>query len=306
MVAPVGDGPLDAVLLAELGALAERAARSAGDLVRDQRPDALGVASTKSSPTDVVTAMDLAAEELITAVLREARPEDGLLGEEGGLRTGTSGLTWVVDPIDGTVNYLYGLPAYAVSVAVVAGDPRPPSWRVLAGCVHNPASGETWTAVEGGGSFCDGARLGPVSAPPLPGALVATGFSYLASRRAEQAEVLAALLPRVRDVRRTGSAALDLCAVASGRVDAYYERGVNPWDVAAGWRGVSEAGGELQEVLPEEPEVEPGRPAASTLVAAARPLAGQLARELAVFQRAQQVGRRTVEQAAQDAGATGD
>ena len=236
---------VDAALLAELGELAESLAREAGDLVRDRRPDGLGVAATKSSAVDVVTAMDLAAEELITSRLRAERPDDGLLGEEGASRAGTTGLTWVVDPIDGTVNYLYRLPAHAVSVAVVAGDPRPPRWRPLAGCVHNPATGETWTAVEGSGAFLGGVRLGPVTAPPLERALVSTGFGYTVERRTEQARVVAALLPRVRDLRRSGAASIDLCSVASGRLDAHYERGLQPWDVAAGWLVLTEAGADV-------------------------------------------------------------
>ncbi len=227
---------------AELVALAEQAARAAGDLVRDQRPDDLGVASTKTSPTDVVTAMDTAAEELLVERLLTVRPDDGLLGEEGGLRPGTSGLTWVVDPIDGTVNYLYRIPAYAVSVAVVEGEPDPRTWRVLAGCVHNPVSGETWTASVGGGAFLSGRRLGVHDGVELGHALVGTGFGYTSGRRRSQARVLAALLPRLRDVRRAGAASLDLCAVASGRLDAYYERGLKPWDLAAGGLVATEAG----------------------------------------------------------------
>ena len=265
---------VDAALLAGLGALAESLARTAGDLVRDTRPDGLGVAATKSSAVDVVTAMDLAAEELITSRLRAERPDDGLLGEEGASRTGTTGLTWVVDPIDGTVNYLYRLPAHAVSVAVVAGDPRPPHWRPLAGCVHNPATGETWTAVEGAGARLDGVRLPPVAAPPLERALVSTGFGYTAQRRAEQGRVLAALLPRVRDVRRSGAASVDLCSVASGRLDAHYERGLQPWDVAAGWLVVTEAGGRVL-------SLDDGPPGEGTLVVAAPALAAELAGALA-------------------------
>jgi myo-inositol-1(or 4)-monophosphatase len=236
----------DAVDVAALGELAERLARAAGQLVTRERPDGMGVAATKSSPTDVVTAMDLASEELLRAGILAERPDDGVLGEEGGTAEGTSGLTWVLDPIDGTVNYLYRIPAYAISVAVVRGNPVPGEWEVLAGCVHNPATGETWTATAGGGAFLDGVRLTAPAPVALEAALVGTGFGYVSEVRRAQARVVAELLPRVRDVRRIGAAALDLCAVASGRLDAYYESGLSPWDVAAGWLVVQEAGARVR------------------------------------------------------------
>lgn len=263
----------DPALLVELRALAEDAARAAGRLVRD-RPERLSVAATKSSPTDVVTAMDTAAEALLVDLLATRRPHDGLLGEEGGLREGSSGLTWVVDPIDGTVNYLYGIPAYAVSVAAVHGRPEPGRWEPLAGCVHNPATGETWTAAAGLGASLDGRPVTVNRGVPLERALVGTGFGYTVERRREQARVLAELLPRVRDVRRAGAASLDLCAVASGRLDAYYERGLKPWDLAAGQLVASEAGATVTGLA--------GRPAGEAMVVAAaeelaRPLADALA-----------------------------
>lgn len=230
----------------ELLALAESAARRAGELVHGRRPDRLEI-GTKSSPTDVVTQMDTAAEELLRELIGTARPDDGLLGEEAGLQPGTSGLTWVVDPIDGTVNYLYGLPAYAVSVAVVAGDPTVDgAWAPLAGCVHNPAGGETWTAGLRRGAFLDGRRLQMAAPPRLPGALVATGFGYRAARRRNQARVLASLLPQIRDIRRLGCAAIDLCMLATGRVDAFFERGLHAWDLAAARLVVTEAGGRVR------------------------------------------------------------
>lgn len=219
--------------LDDLLRLAEVAARQAGRLIHDERPADLRVSSTKTSPTDVVTAMDTAAEAMLTATLLDARPDDGLLGEESGLRSGTSGLTWVVDPIDGTVNYLYDIPAYAVSVALVEGEPNPSTWRVLAGCVHNPSTDETWTATLDGPACLDGVPVPGPREVPMSQALVGTGFGYTVERRVKQAQVLAALLPVVRDIRRIGSAALDLCALSSGRLDAYYERGLQPWDHAA-------------------------------------------------------------------------
>jgi myo-inositol-1(or 4)-monophosphatase len=244
-----------------LTALAEEAARAAGDLVRAGDGSRPSVASTKSSPTDVVTAMDQASERLLRGFLAERRPDDGLFGEEeAGLRPGTTGLTWVLDPIDGTVNYLYRIPAYAVSVAVVSGDPRVSGeWQPVAGCVHHVVTGQTYTAGLGRGAREDGAvlRIGPTaggatwddageaggSGTDLSHALVATGFGYRPERRAHQARVFAEIAPHVRDLRRIGSAALDLCAVAAGRVDLYYERGLNVWDVAAAALVVREAGG---------------------------------------------------------------
>lgn len=233
----------DAALAHDLLDLAERAARAAGDLIRDERPDRLAVSATKTSPTDVVTVMDERSEALLRDLLLGERPDDGLLGEEGGGRAGSSGVTWVVDPIDGTVNYLYGLPAYAVSVAAVVGDMQgSDDWQVLAGCVHNPASGETFTATRGAGAFLDGRPLRVSDVTDPAQALVATGFGYEAERRRRQAEVVGAVLPQVRDIRRLGSAAIDLCQVACGRVDAYFERGLKPWDMAAGTLVAREAG----------------------------------------------------------------
>jgi myo-inositol-1(or 4)-monophosphatase len=229
-------------------ALAVEAAERGGAFVRDERPDELTAAATKSSPTDVVTAMDTACERMLREHLLGARPQDGFVGEEGDDVVGTTGVTWVVDPIDGTVNYLYGIPQYAVCVAAVTGDAHDPAGHeVVAGCVHSPVLGETWTAVRGGGATLsvrggeprpvrvrDGAELGQV--------LLATGFGYQSSRRRHQASVIAHLLPRVRDIRRIGCAALDLCSVASGRADAYLERGLKPWDLAAAGLVAREAG----------------------------------------------------------------
>ncbi|MFW6092250.1 MAG: inositol monophosphatase family protein [Actinomycetota bacterium] len=218
--------------------LAVAVAREAGELVyqRRQAVTRMAVSATKTTPTDVVTESDTAAENLIMERLLDARPDDAVLAEEGGRSGGESGVRWVIDPIDGTVNYLYGIPQYAVSIAAqVAGE-------TVAGVVHNPASGETWTAVRGRGAFLDGSPVHESGCERLDMALVATGFGYDAARRARQAEVLRRIMPSIRDVRRAGAASIDLCWVATGRVDAYYERGLAPWDLAAGSLIAVEAG----------------------------------------------------------------
>ena len=231
---------------AELEQVACRVARAAGRLVVDERPVDLAVAS-KSSDTDPVTVMDQRSQALIIRLLEQERPDDAVLGEEEGGASGTSGLTWVVDPIDGTVNYLYGIPAYAVSVAVVTGDPsRPGEWEAVAGAVFNPELDELFHAHLGGGARLTTPRgtrtLRATAASDLALALVATGFGYEAPTRARQAAVLVDLLPRVRDIRRHGGAALDLCGLAAGRIDAYYEAALNAWDRAAGELVAREAG----------------------------------------------------------------
>ncbi|MER7519684.1 inositol monophosphatase family protein [Streptomyces sp. NPDC126499] len=223
-------------LLPELLDLALEAGRRAGALLRDGRPDDLAVADTKSSAIDVVTEMDIAAEKLITGFLAEHRPQDGFLGEEGASSAGTSGIRWVIDPLDGTVNYLYGLPTWAISIAAERDGER------VVGVVEVPQRGETFHAVLGGGAWLGDRRLAARPSPALDQALVATGFGYVQTRRAHQADIAQRLIPRVRDIRRGGSAAIDLCDVAAGRLDAYYERGLNPWDLAAGDLIAREAG----------------------------------------------------------------
>lgn len=221
-------------------------ARAAGRLVVDDRPAELGTTS-KSTRTDVVTEMDQRSQELLLERLAALRPDDAVLGEEEGGRGGTSGVTWVVDPIDGTINYLYGMAEYAVSVAAVVGDPAVPgAWRTVAAAVVNPPTGELFHAHLGGGARLTtptGTRVvhaNPVSDLGL--SLVGTGFGYDAGVRERQARALVELLPRVRDVRRHGSAALDLCSVACGRLDGYYETGLNAWDRAGGELVATEAG----------------------------------------------------------------
>lgn len=238
------------------GRLAEEIAREAGEMLLAKRPARPRVLVVKSSPTDVVTALDRASEELIRDRIKAVRPQDAILGEEGG-STGEGRVRWIVDPIDGTVNFLYGVPDWAVSIAVeVDGE-------VIAGAVNVVPRGEVFTAVKGGGAYLAGERLRCNTGVPLDRALIATGFGYQSGRRAVQAEVLAHVLPRIRDIRRGGSAASDLCSVAAGRVDGYYERGTNPWDYAAGGLVAAEAGAVLGGLA--------GKPAGPDLVLCAAP-----------------------------------
>ena len=231
----------------ELLDLARTIALEAGELAARRRREGVEVAATKSSIVDVVTEADREVERLIRGRILDARPDDAILGEEGGSSSGTSGLTWVVDPIDGTVNYLYGIPHYAVSIAVVEGEPDPLTWSGLHGCVLNPAIGELFTGSQGEGAFLSVAG-GPdapihVAAPaPLELALINTGFAYAAETRGKQGEVVTRMLPKVRDIRRFGTASLDLCMVACGRTNAYFERTLSPWDHAAGAIIAREAG----------------------------------------------------------------
>jgi myo-inositol-1(or 4)-monophosphatase len=241
--------------------LAEDAARTAADILvgRFRRP-ARGIES-KSSATDMVSDADRAAERAIAALLRRERPEDAILGEEGADAAGSSGRRWVVDPLDGTTNFLYGHPAWCVSVALEDGG------GPVVGVIRDPTSQETFRAVRGGGAQLNGVPIRVRDHDRLDTALIATGFGYEPAVRAAQAEVLRQALPHVRDVRRGGSAALDLAWVAAGRLDGYYERGVKHWDCAAGMLLVTEAGGIVVGLAGEPPGI-----------AAAGPrLAGQLA-----------------------------
>ncbi|TFC69937.1 inositol monophosphatase family protein [Cryobacterium sp. TMT2-4] len=222
--------------------LAQDTALAAGQMAARRRTVGVQVAASKSSPEDVVTLADRETESLIRALLADARPDDGFLGEESAATRGTSGLTWVVDPIDGTVNYLYGFPAWAVSIAVVEGDPDPATWTTLAGAVYNPTGDELFTAAAGDGAWLGVRRLQVPTDVPLSLALLGTGFSYRAAERERQADVVRGLIGEVRDIRRIGSAALDLCSVAAGRLNLYYERGLSPWDHAAGALVAREAG----------------------------------------------------------------
>lgn len=200
----------------------------------------------KSSDTDMVSEADRAAEAAIVELLSRERPGDGMLGEEGSAAASESGRRWVVDPLDGTTNYLYRFPAWCVSVALEDAD------GALVGVVHEPYTGHVWRASRGGGCELDGSPVGVREPLSLDRALIATGFGYSPERRRMQAEALRTIIPRVRDIRRPGAAALDLASVACGRLDGYYERGLNPWDWAAGRLLVSEAGGVVRD-LPGEP-----------------------------------------------------
>ena len=227
--------------------LAERAARAAGDVLMSYfGRDVQGLA-LKTSPTDPVSDADREAERVIRELLAAERPDDGLVAEEGSRIDGArSGRRWVVDPLDGTVNFLYGLRTWAVSIALEDAD------GVAAGVVFNPVDAECFNALRGEGAWLNGHPITVTSCDSLDRAMVATGFSYEANRRAEQAELLLRLLPRIRDLRRAGAAALDLAYVAAGRVDAFYERGLKRWDEAAGRLLVREAGGFIED-LPGEP-----------------------------------------------------
>jgi myo-inositol-1(or 4)-monophosphatase len=233
--------------------LALDAARAAAELVRDRRTRGVQVADTKTSDVDVVTETDRDSEALIRRLVLERRPDDAFLGEESGTAAGTSGVRWVVDPIDGTVNYLYGLPEYSVSVAAeIDGE-------VVTGVVVNAATGVEYVATAGDARR-DGVPLRVRGPAPLHQRLVITGFGYDAAKRAVQAAAVARLLPLVRDIRRLGSCALDLCHLAEGSTDAYVEEGVNLWDYAAGAFIAAQAGARW--------ELHPGAYGTQALVAA--------------------------------------
>jgi myo-inositol-1(or 4)-monophosphatase len=234
----------------ELLLLTTEVAHEAGAALRDAFGRALAIRA-KSTPTDLVSEADVSTERLIRERLESARPDDAIMGEEGDDRPGTSGLRWVVDPLDGTVNFLFGIPQWCVSIACEDAD------GALAGVVFDPMRGETWAAMRSGAATLDGAPLRAPMRESLATALVATGFGYDAAVRDSQAHVVARLLPRVRDVRRMGAAALDLAWTAAGRYDAYFERGVKHWDVAAGAL-ICERAGLSVRPLPAAPPAESG------------------------------------------------
>jgi myo-inositol-1(or 4)-monophosphatase len=224
-------------LLDELQEVALAVAGGAGALLGEYSTTALAHVSTKSSPTDLVSEADRASEAYIESALRKSRPDDSLLAEEGAAREGASGVRWVVDPLDGTTNFFFGLPAYSVSLAA--------QWQgqTVVGVVVDPSRHETWLSIQGRGAWCNGQPCHVATGrSTVATALLATGFSYKPDRRTHQGAVLATLLPAVRDIRRFGSAALDLCWLAAGRYDGYYESWLNEWDWAAGKLICQEAG----------------------------------------------------------------
>jgi myo-inositol-1(or 4)-monophosphatase len=234
----------DPELLAELHDIAITAGREAADTALEGQRAGVTVAATKSSATDVVTEMDRRSEALLVDRILSRRPDDGIVGEEGSDHVGETGVRWILDPIDGTVNYLYGQPSWAVSIAVEIDG------VIVVGVVVAPVLGETYVATLGKGARRHderGVHTLRVNDPvDLPAALVATGFGYTRERRTSQARVVAGVIPNVRDVRRLGACSIDLCHVAAGRVDAYYERGPQAWDLAAGGLIAQEAGARVE------------------------------------------------------------
>lgn len=228
----------------ELEAIAGRIARAAGQRILELRAAGVTVADTKSSIVDMVTEADRECERMVVAALQEARPDDSIVGEEGASIEGSSGITWVIDPIDGTTNYLYNLPVYAVSIAATVPDATAfaDGRRAVAGVVYNPCTDELFEAHEGGGARLNGKRIRISEKRELATALIGTGFGYTVERKLEQLEMLGRILPRIRDIRRIGSAAYDLCLVAAGRLDAFFEKGLQPWDYAAAALIAREAG----------------------------------------------------------------
>ncbi len=234
----------------DLLAMAVRIAREAGTILLDRFGGPARGVDTKSTSTDLVSDADREAERLITDAIHRRRPDDAVLGEEGAAAEGASGLRWVIDPLDGTVNFLLGVPHWCVSVACEDEHGG------LVGVVHDPNRGETFAAARGRGATLNGAPVRVADRADVDRALIATGFAYDPEARRRQATELVRILPRVRDVRRFGSAALDLAWVACGRYDGYYEWSMGPWDKAAGIVLVTEAGGRTVPLPDPEPDAD--------------------------------------------------
>lgn len=226
----------------EIGRLAWKCAQNAGDFLKNERPQKISI-DTKSTGSDLVSEMDRGAEKLIVDLITTSRPGDSILGEEGSNRIGTSGVRWIIDPLDGTVNYLFGIPLWGVSIAVEVNG------VVELGVIAIPETNKTYVGIAGVGSFCvSGESLQVLKVrqgSQLMNALVATGFGYSSVRRGLQAEVVASVLPQIADIRRSGCAVVDLCWLASGFIDGYFEIGLNPWDYSAGALIVALAGGRV-------------------------------------------------------------
>jgi myo-inositol-1(or 4)-monophosphatase len=231
---------------AELLKLAESVARATGSLLMN-RPDSFTL-TEKSSAVDFATQMDQQAEEMIVKLLLAQRPDDGIIGEEGAARESKSGITWVIDPIDGTVNYLYGLPGWNVSIAAKDNE------GVVVGVVYAPTINALWSAVRSEGATYNGKKINCNNPVKLENALISTGFSYNLNSRIAQGEVVSKLLPQIRDLRRNGAAAVDLCYVAMGALDAYFEESLKEWDIAAGGLIATEAGAKISGRLGGSPD----------------------------------------------------
>lgn len=229
----------------DLLSLAEEAARRAGAMLLERAGAPVAGVGSKSSATDMVSDADRDAERLLRALIGDRRPDDGIVGEEGSDLAGSSGLTWVIDPLDGTTNFLFGFPQWSVSIACEDAE------GAVAGVVYDPSRDELFAATRGGGATLNGAPLSVRTEPDLAEALVATGFAYQPDVRARQAADLIEIISRVRDIRRAGSAALDLCWVGCGRLDGYFELGTQHWDRAAGMLVVNEAGGRTMPLDPQ-------------------------------------------------------
>lgn len=242
-----------------LAEFAATLATTVGHLIRDRREGGVTVADTKSSAVDVVTEADREAERVVVDAILKARPDDGIVGEEGTGIDGTSGITWVIDPIDGTTNYLYDHPIYAVSIAATVPDASAfaDGRRAIVGAVYCPRLDELFEAYEGGGARLNGTPIHVSEQRDLSQTLLGTGFGYTVERRREDAGFMANVLPRVRDIRRLGSAAYDLCSVAVGRIDAFFEKGLQPWDYAAAALIAKEAGAIA---IGRDDETPPGTP----------------------------------------------
>ena len=239
-------------MTAELLDLATEAAHRAGEILLEHfgRP-ATGV-DTKSTPTDPVSDADRAAEAFLMDFVASKRPGDGVLAEEGGSETSDSGLTWVIDPLDGTVNFLYRIPSWCVSIGIEDGDGG------VAGVIHDPVHGETFAALRGQGAKLNGSRIEVNRPTKLSEALIGTGFAYVPAARKVQAELVSRVLPVARDVRRSGSAALDLASLACGRIDGFYEAPMEAWDKSAGVLIATEAGATISELPPPIDGLPPG------------------------------------------------